>query len=640
MWMSCLSQRVSGHSWAGRSCRESRGGLAQSQSPERKVVPCSRWWAKQALLAALLLEVCERHSFMLMLLLVAAAAAALLRSCGADARRLAWHLLRTRQPNAKLYRQASAFCSSYGAIEVREVLEDEELCEEFARHLNLRPLELKRFTSVAAEVRADPGIELVDAEELPEEAESAESPADEVPSAEHHSFRTSGWNSKRGIRSARGGRGRGGLGHYFDSVASDDRDVRGGRAGAGHYFDSVASDDRDVGGGTHAAQRSHAANPYFSSQVGESSPGEDVCESCGSRNVGRHMCFDCGAERAPPAREAAASRRGGASTPSAQAGKAVGKSAATASTPKRRFCINCGSQQLPHAKFCSECGSRMDEPAQRQSEPSYAGEAQRVAAETRPGGLRPGGGGSGHYFEAEAQEPSDPSHPSLAELRAEALAGPPKERGIGAYIRSVEGELWGRVVADTGRTWKLASGRSAKKENEGRAWNFDPDPSRRDQPRSAPSRRADEAMCSAGRKTSVLDELAEKKRHDEEALAAKREAARQRRRAQDQPAAERRVDPDDNKAYTWEELRQRYLGMFSDVELTEYWDKDCKPTRPAAGAPKRDVPERAPRKAAERRRDPDDGHGYSFDELLKKYRSAFSLAEIEEYWLEECQPCS
>lgn len=232
-------------------------------------------------------------------------------------------------------------------------------------------------------------------------------------------------------------------------------------------------------------------------------------------------------------------------------------------------------------------------------------------------------------------------HACAGVICCEALAGPPKERGIGAYIRSVEGELWGRVVADTGRTWKLASGRSAKKENEGRAWNFDPDPGRRDQPRSAPSRRADEAMCSAGRQTSVLDALAEKKRHDEEALAAKREAARQRRRAQDQPAAERRVDPDDNKAYTWEELRQRYLGMFSDVELTEYWDKDCKPTRPVAGAPKRhDVPERAPRKAAERRRDPDDGHGYSFDELLKKYRAAFSLAEIEEYWLEECQPCS
>jgi len=68
------------------------------------------------LLAALLLEVYERHSFMLMLLLVAAAAAALLRSCGADARRLAWHLLRTRQPNAKLYRQVLLLIFSLDAL--------------------------------------------------------------------------------------------------------------------------------------------------------------------------------------------------------------------------------------------------------------------------------------------------------------------------------------------------------------------------------------------------------------------------------------------------------------------------------------------------------------------------------------------
>lgn len=38
----------------------------------------------------------------------------------------------------------------------------------------------------------------------------------------------------------------------------------------------------------------------------------------------------------------------------------------------------------------------------------------------------------------------------------------------GAYVRSVTGELWGRVVLDQGRSWQLASGRSAKKENLGR----------------------------------------------------------------------------------------------------------------------------------------------------------------------------
>ena len=55
------------------------------------------------------------------------------------------------------------------------------------------------------------------------------------------------------------------------------------------------------------------------------------------------------------------------------------------------------------------------------------------------------------------------------------------------------------------------------------------------------------------RQTSVLDGLAEKRLRDEQALQAKREAARLRRREQDR---ERRVDPDDNKGYTWEELRR------------------------------------------------------------------------------------
>ena len=39
----------------------------------------------------------------------------------------------------------------------------------------------------------------------------------------------------------------------------------------------------------------------------------------------------------------------------------------------------------------------------------------------------------------------------------------------GAYVRSVTGELWGRVVLDQGRSWQLASGRSAKKENLGQS---------------------------------------------------------------------------------------------------------------------------------------------------------------------------
>eukprot|EP00913_Durusdinium_trenchii_P020586 g19335.t1 len=94
------------------------------------------------------------------------------------------------------------------------------------------------------------------------------------------------------------------------------------------------------------------------------------------------------------------------------------------------------------------------------------------------------------------------------------------------------------------------------------------------------------------RQTSVLDELAEKRRQEEAALAAKREAARRRRREEDAKPngaaarprgavehVERRVDPDDNQSYTWEELRERYRGMFSEAEVLEYWQKDTD-TRP------------------------------------------------------------
>ena len=41
---------------------------------------------------------------------------------------------------------------------------------------------------------------------------------------------------------------------------------------------------------------------------------------------------------------------------------------------------------------------------------------------------------------------------------------PSRSKQPGAYIRSLEGELWGRVVCDQGRSWQLASGRLARKE--------------------------------------------------------------------------------------------------------------------------------------------------------------------------------
>merc|ERR1719198_2197329 len=44
--------------------------------------------------------------------------------------------------------------------------------------------------------------------------------------------------------------------------------------------------------------------------------------------------------------------------------------------------------------------------------------------------------------------------------------------GVGATIQSLQGEVWGRVVADEGHCWRLHTGRIAKKENEGSKWIF------------------------------------------------------------------------------------------------------------------------------------------------------------------------
>merc|ERR1712070_170793 len=44
--------------------------------------------------------------------------------------------------------------------------------------------------------------------------------------------------------------------------------------------------------------------------------------------------------------------------------------------------------------------------------------------------------------------------------------------GVGATIAGKDGEVWGVVVADEDKVWKLESGRIAKKETVGDKWNF------------------------------------------------------------------------------------------------------------------------------------------------------------------------
>merc|ERR1712059_15679 len=48
----------------------------------------------------------------------------------------------------------------------------------------------------------------------------------------------------------------------------------------------------------------------------------------------------------------------------------------------------------------------------------------------------------------------------------------PPSRGVGAVIVGVDGEKWGRVVAEECDRWRLHTGRMARKETESAKWNW------------------------------------------------------------------------------------------------------------------------------------------------------------------------
>ena len=104
--------------------------------------------------------------------------------------------------------------------------------------------------------------------------------------------------------------------------------------------------------------------------------------------------------------------------------------------------------------------------------------------------------------------------------------------------------------------------RAHKKENEGKVWCFDVDFVGSSGPVAAAFYEefdqpyAERPAPRPARTTSVLDELADKKRRDEEALAAKREAARQRRHERDRMetgSVEMRIAPEDGRSYSLQE---------------------------------------------------------------------------------------
>merc|ERR1719428_2597810 len=50
-------------------------------------------------------------------------------------------------------------------------------------------------------------------------------------------------------------------------------------------------------------------------------------------------------------------------------------------------------------------------------------------------------------------------------------------------------------------------------------------------------------------------------------------------------AEKKKIDPDDNKAYTFREIEAKYKGDFSAQEVKEYWEEDMTPAAEPAPPP-------------------------------------------------------
>lgn len=88
----------------------------------------------------------------------------------------------------------------------------------------------------------------------------------------------------------------------------------------------------------------------------------------------------------------------------------------------------------------------------------------------------------------------------------------------------------------------------------------------------------------------------------------------------DPPAEEEvetRVDPEDEVAYTLEQLRAKYTKQYKASEIEEYWRNSCA--------------------LADLRVDPSDGKAYSLPDLLKKYQRTYRRWEIEDYFAKTCR---
>eukprot|EP00746_Dinoflagellata_sp_MGD_P036575 gnl/MRDRNA2_/MRDRNA2_187776_c0_seq1.p1 gnl/MRDRNA2_/MRDRNA2_187776_c0~~gnl/MRDRNA2_/MRDRNA2_187776_c0_seq1.p1 ORF type:complete len:404 (+),score=77.02 gnl/MRDRNA2_/MRDRNA2_187776_c0_seq1:27-1238(+) len=83
---------------------------------------------------------------------------------------------------------------------------------------------------------------------------------------------------------------------------------------------------------------------------------------------------------------------------------------------------------------------------------------------------------------------------------------------------------------------------------------------------------------------------------------------------------EKRIDPDDGKAYTYAEIVAHYGKHYSADVLRDYWENQCKVTEP------------------EKRIDPDDGKVYTWKEIFAQYKEHYTLDDLKAYWKNDCKP--
>eukprot|EP00927_Polykrikos_kofoidii_P006837 TRINITY_DN12773_c0_g1_i2.p1 TRINITY_DN12773_c0_g1~~TRINITY_DN12773_c0_g1_i2.p1 ORF type:complete len:574 (-),score=80.93 TRINITY_DN12773_c0_g1_i2:190-1911(-) len=477
-------------------------------------------------------------------------------------------------------REAERFCEDYGAVDVQEILEDVAICGELADHLQLKRLERRRFDSAVHEVRAAPedDVAVCPAVGVDVSVRRDVSQQDTTISGQRPILGRGGGGARRD----HGGHGRGcgnisarpsssgatqpSVNPFFERRA-EEKAIETVRQ-TSHYFGSAGE-----------VTASPAKHYYNCADEGRATRGADA--SCNFRNIDH---VPLGSSHFYPQSPSGESSQGVASRV-ASSGNGGGKGRGDGS---RR---DVGGYYFENV----ETPPGRTSPAEAQRASAHRG--GEVSASSGQQGA-PEMEDAGHYF----QVGSDDGDGGDARRNGGSVGSQPtKARNVGRFIRGIDGDLWGRVVADAGRTWKLESGRSAKKGTQGMKWNWDDEvtssggcaPSVEPRvPAHQPAYCSEPKLLSESTpKHSVLDALSERRRQEEETRATKREERRLKRRQQSGVVAdtpekpvERRVDPEDGEAYTLQELKHLSRDAFTDDEIEKYWTEVCRPLRNSASS--------------------------------------------------------